>query len=332
METFFLDEGEQAVVVDGLKALDDSGSPQAKFIQDAFERLGRAADLVRSCPSIQRSFRGRKEVSSETLVELLCRLPDYDLDLHVPTKAILGQAYLIAKINFFKGLGYALGEVGASGELLDRADFEAGQSIYTKLAEELFLSIVTDPHGKHAVKSRAARSLFDIWESRLSAEIDDFAPVLESVWIARNNMRPVLGTLRGTHELLRMLASTQDHRFLDHFTMEEATDEEVQAFEEFLFGISHEEIHKLRAHLELETKGAVSPEDARGILGRSKESWAPSGGPQALYTSYKKRKVKANYRVLTDSPGPRKTAEEYVMTAFIERESLESQKIKLQRP
>ncbi len=328
METIFLDEGEQAVVVDGLKVLDTSGSPQAQFIKDAFDRLGAAADLVRSCPSIQRSFRGRKEVSSETLVELLCRLPDYDLDLHVPTKAILGQAYLIAKINFFKGLGYALEGVGASGELLERADFEAGQTIYTKLAEELFLSIVTDPHGKQAVKVRAARSLFQIWENRLSAEIDDFAPVLESVWIARNNMRPVLGTLKGTHELLRMLASTQDHRFLDHFTMEEVPYEEVQAFEEFLFGISHEEIQKLRAHLDTQAS-AVSPEDARGILGRSKESWAPSGGPQALYTSYKKRKVKANYRVLTESPGPKKTAEEYVMTSFLEREGLESQKLKL---
>src|ERR1051326_3435269 len=105
-------------------------------------------------------------------------------------------------------------------------------------------------------------------------------------------MRPVLGTLKGSHELLRMFASTQDHRFLDHFTMDEVPEEEVQAFEEFLFGISHEEIQKLRAHLETAASSAVSPEDARGILGRNKESWAPVGGPQALYSSYKKRKGK----------------------------------------
>jgi hypothetical protein len=331
LELFFLDEGEEAVVLEGLKVLGRAGSPQAPFIEDALARLGRAADLVRSCPSIQRSFRGRKDVSSETLIELLCRLPDYDLDLHVPTKAVLGQAYLVAKINFFKGLGYALEGAGASGDLLDRVDVEAGQSIYTKLGEELFLSIVTDPHGSKAVKVRAARALFEIWENRLSAEIDDFAPVLESVWVARNQMRPVLGTLRGTHELLRMLASTQDHRFLDHFTENDVSDEEVQAFEEFLFGISHEEIQKLRAHLEEKAAAAVSQEDARGILGRNKESWVPVGGPQALYSSYKKRKVKSNYRVLTNIDGPKKTAEEYVMTSFLEKESAESQKIKLGR-
>ena len=43
----------------------------------------------------------------------------------------------------------------------------------------------------------------------------------------------------------------------------------------------------------------------------------PAGGPQALYTSYKKRKIKAHYRSLTGAPGPRKTAEEFVMTAFL---------------
>ena len=41
------------------------------------------------------------------------------------------------------------------------------------------------------------------------------------------------------------------------------------------------------------------------------------GGPQALYTSYKKRKIKAHYRSLTSAPGPRKTAEEFVMTAVL---------------
>jgi hypothetical protein len=254
------------------------------------------------------------------------------VDLHVPTKAVLGQAYLVTKINFFKGLGYALEEIVGPAELIEGANDEAGQSIYTKLAEEVFISIVTDPSGKQPVKVRAARALFDIWEDRLAAEIDDFAPVLESVWIARNRMRPVLGTLRGTHELLRMLASTPDHRFLDHFTMQEVPEEEVQAFEEFLFGISHEEIVKLREHLEDQCRGAVSAEDARDILGRSKESWAPIGGAQALYSSYKKRKVKANYRVITNAPGPKKTAEEYVMIAFLEREGTGSQGLETAGP
>lgn len=320
MELFFLDERERSVIGEATRVLAAAHHPQAQFVAEALARLGRAAELVRSCPSIQRSFHGRKSVSSETLVELLCRLPDYDLDLHLPTKAVLGQAYLVAKINFLKGLGYALETApGTSADLQERLAFEVGESIYTKLGEELFLSIVTDPGGAALVKTRAARALFDIWEDRLTAEIDDFAPVLESVWMARNRMRPVLGTLRGTHELLRMLAGSQDHRFLDHFTLEDVPHEELQAFEEFLFGLSHEEIQKLRAHLEAQSAATVSQDEARGILGRNKESWAPVGGPQALYTSYKKRKVKASYRELTGADGPKKTAEEYVMVSFLAR-------------
>jgi len=320
VDSFFFDASEKVTVQEALEALGMANSPQLEVIIGALDRLAKAADIVRTSPSVQRSFHGML-ASSESLVELLCRLPDYDLDLHIPTKAVLGQAYLIAKINFFKGLGYALESALCSPELIERVQHEAGQSIYTKLAEELFLSIVTDPHGQPKVKARAARALFDVWENRLTAEIDDFAPVLEGVWVARNRVRPVMGTLRGTHEFLRLLAGTSDHTFFDHFTTDHVAEEEVQAFEEFLFGISHEEIVKLRQHLEAQpTTGAISNEDARGILGRSKESWVPLGGPQDFYSSYKKRKVKANYRVLTGAPGPKKTAEEYVMIAFLEQD------------
>ena len=62
---------------------------------------------------------------------------DYDIDLHMPTKAVLGQAYLIAKINFMKALGYTLEALSAPRALQDGIESEVAQSIYTKLAEEL---------------------------------------------------------------------------------------------------------------------------------------------------------------------------------------------------
>ncbi|MGZ5970373.1 MAG: hypothetical protein ACXWP4_22035, partial [Polyangiales bacterium] len=107
-------------------------------------------------------------------------------------------------------------------------------------------------------------------------------------------------------------------RVLDYF-MEDVPDEQLQAFEEFLFGISHEEIQRLRQHLLEQSKSVVSPDDARRVLGRHKESWIPAGGPQSFYSSYKNRRVRAAYRLLTNTPGPKKTAEEYVMTAFLLR-------------
>ena len=62
-------------------------------------------------------------------------------------------------------------------------------------------------------------------------------------------------------------------------------------------------------------------DEARGLLGRARSSWMPErNGAQALYTSYKQRRVKAAYRALTGVRGPRKTAEEYVMIAFLRAE------------
>ena len=59
-------------------------------------------------------------------------------------------------------------------------------------------------------------------------------------------------------------------------------------------------------------------EGARALLGRTKLSWMPvNEGAQALYTSYKKRRVKALYRALTGADGPKRTAEEYVMMALL---------------
>ncbi len=318
-DCFFFDDAERTTVASALRAIAEINPDEVALLRANLARLASTAAVIRDSPPIASSLpvRGaRASFSSESLVDLLCRVPDYDFDLHIPTKAVLGQAFLVAKINFFKALNYALEAAGAS---IEEVENELGQSIYSKLAEELVISIVSDPAADPVAKRAAAHSLFRIWEERLTTEIDDFAPFLESVWRARDRVRPVLGTMRGTHELLSMIEQTRDARVLDYFTGDDVPAEQMHAFEEFLFGISHEEIERLRAHLADNAVSVVSDEDARCLLGRHKESWVPSGGPQAFYTSYKKRRVRAAYRALTGTAGPKKTAEEYVMTAFLLR-------------
>lgn len=315
---FFFDEAERALVAQALEQIESHDDREAAILRANLTRLAHTAVAIRDSPPIAASLPARgahAAFSSETLVDLLCRVPDYDFDLHIPTKAVLGQAYLVAKINFFKALAYALEAVGASR---DDIDYEIAQSIYSKLAEELFISIVSDAHAVPDAKRAAAQSLFRIWEQRLSVEIDDFAPFLESVWLARDRLRPVLGTMRGTHEMFRLMKDAKDARVLEYFT-EDVPLEQLQAFEEFLFGISHEEIERLREHLEEQSLAVVSHDEARRVLGRKTDSWLPTTGAQAVYSSYKKRRVRAAYRLLTQTPGPKKTAEEYVMTAFLLR-------------
>lgn len=313
---YFLDERERELVRSALPVIEASEPDEAELLRESLVRLSRAADLVTQSPPVIGPGRMRPS-SDASLIELLCAVPEWDLDLHLPTRVIFGHAYLVAKINFLKSVSYGLQAVQAPEELSERAESELGQSIYSKLAEELFISIVTDPKADRPVKVAAARSLLKVWEDRLHTEIDDFAPVLESVWSARNKIRPVIGTTLGTHEFFALLRESRDTRFLDYF-VGDVPEEQLQAFEEFLFGLSFEQLTALRENMQRDHQTTVSPEQARAAV---PPSWAPrSEGPQALYTSYKKRRVKAQYRALTASPGPRKTAEVFVMTAFLMRE------------
>jgi hypothetical protein len=317
---FFFDAAERRLIDQALAVLGDEHAKRRHVVEGMLARLKKAAELIRDSPSLSSSWDagGGSAFSSDTLTEQLCRAPDYDLDLHIPTKAVLGQAYLIAKINFLKALGYTVQAAAGSPELQVRIEREVAQSIYTKLAEELFVSIVTDASAPTRVKTGAARFLFRIWEERLLIEVDDFAPLLESAWEARSKLLPVLGTMLGTHEVFRLFKEARDKRFLDYFGGDDVEEEQLLAFEEFLFDLSYEEISRLRAHLAEEKRAVVTIEQARTLLGNA-AAWQPQrNAAQALYTSYKKRRVNAVFRTLTGASGPKKTAEEYVMIAFLQ--------------
>jgi len=318
---FFFDAKEAGYVEGALRHIGDASPEEGTILRAVLGRLERTAALVRDTPSMAASWRirGGRDFSGESLIQLLCRVPDYDLDLHIPTKAVLGQSYLVCKINFFKALLYALEPLNPPGELAHGLSLKLGQAIYSKLAEELFVSIVTDEDAAADVKVGAARFLARIWDERLVIAVDDFAPLLESVWRARSKLLPILGTMLGTYEVFQLFREACDHRFLDYFGSDDIEQEQLLAFEEFLFGLSHEEITKLRRHMHDEAKNVLTLDAARDLLGRTKVSWMPMNeGAQPLYTSYKKRRVKAHYRALTGAPGPKRTAEEYVMMAILQ--------------
>jgi hypothetical protein len=132
---------------------------------------------------------------------------------------------------------------------------------------------------------------------------------------------PLLGTLLGTYEVFQLFREACDPRFVDYFASDNLAVEQLLAFEEFLFGLSYEEIQKLRAYMRENGASVLSLEQARELLGRRRPSWIPRHeGAQAFYTSYKKRLVKAHYRALTGAEGPKRTAEEYVMMALLHAE------------
>lgn len=321
---FFFDVTESELVAETLDHVREHRPEHHTLLQGNLSRLSSLAVIIRDSASIATSWQSLRGASGsgEALIDLLRRVPDYDIELHIPTRAVLGQAYLVAKINFFKSLHYALIADSGPESLCARMEVELGQSIYSKMLEELFTSILTDRAAEHALKGRAAVFLFRIWDDRLLAEVDDVAPLLEAAWEARNKVRPVLGTMLGAHEIFRLFREARDDRFLEYYTgRDEVPPDEMASFEEFLFGLSHEDIGALRRHLSEQHLASLTPAEARAFLGPHHDAWASTlTGPQALYSDYRRRRMLAACRALNGAPGPKKVAEEYVLAAWLRRE------------
>jgi hypothetical protein len=317
---FALDERERGVVAETLRLLANGSPEQAALVDADLDRLTRLARLVDESPSITRAWPGRKRgrQTTETLLDLLCRVPEYDFELHIPTRAVLGQAWLVARINFLKSVSYAGASVDAPRDLGERARAAIDSAIYAKMIEELLISILTQSRGERVVQVGAGRRLFRIWESRLDGEADDYTPVLSAAWEARTKVPPAYGTMLGVREIFRLFQEARDDRFLDYFGREDRSEEEMAAFEEFLFGLSYEEVTRLRSRSRTATTGVVTRDDARDEVSSASGLWVFEGeGPQALYASYQRRRVKARYRSLTGVPGPKRAAEEYALAALL---------------
>ncbi len=261
----------------------------------------------------------------QTLIDHLCTIDGLSGDLALPLKATLSRTYLITKINFLRGFVKATSICSdahgarVSHELRE----ELAQSIYTLLAEELFLALLRKPDVTRRTKQRAADQLITVWDDAM-LEIDDFAPLLESAWHARNRINSAYGTLLGATETFRLVTEDCSPDVLEFFGREGMSADESAAFEEFLFNMTSEELATLRRAMQQQHVSAASPAWAAEILGRQIEEL--EHGPQheidpmALYRSYQRRQLAADFRMMSNAPGPRRTAEGYLMVYLLDQQ------------
>lgn len=319
------DDAESALVTRGLKALSRASTHDADALRGQLRQLIDLSNLVRASPSLREpdSFAG-KQRSEETLIEHLCENDGLSGELALPLKATLSRTFLIAKIQFLRGFvqacAYYSNRAGDElSELDSRLRDELAQSIYTQLAEELLLALLRKPDVRLATKRRAAEQLIQIWENA-QVEIDDFCPLLESAWRARNRVNADLGSLLGTSEYFRLVCEDCPSDFLSFFARDEVSLQQKQAFEEFLFDMTFEEVATLRTAMRNNNVEAISVEWAEQVLGRKieRERVEDRIDPIALYRSYFRRQLAADFRIVAGRPGPRRTAEAYMMIYLLD--------------
>ena len=296
---------------------------------------------------------GRRTRSHDSLIETLCRDDWLPHDFTIPTGATLGRAVVLARVNFFKSLRYCLepclddarAEANRSNRKLDRnADDRGDQTgaistlepllhelrdleengIFRKLTEELLAYVVANHRNSAVLRKAAACKLLNIWNDRDDEKADDFHTVLLSAWKARSRSNTIYGTLFGGNEVLSLIREECEPRFLSFFTREQVTPGQTQAFREFLFGLPHEELQLLQSHMSDHGLQVISRDQVHKILGREATYTPPMDSEptaEEIFASYYRRRIRAEYRALSGSGGPDKTAEGYIMEALLREEA-----------
>jgi hypothetical protein len=295
-----------------------------KALDTGITGLGHIAAAIRTYPSLrEKRLLGGKERSMQTLVDGLVRGGEHAFEWNLPTKAVLSRAFGIAKVNFLTSLRYVLEACQADEvpALLEGIAQGVEEAVYTRLAEELLGSLITSSASDPELKRLAAHRLVDLWEGRLSLTMDTLAPVLRSAWKARTRAVRVFGTLLGTAEILQMIFADCESCFVEFFSRREVTPEEQQAFEEFLFDIPFESLQKVRYRMLEDGLSVVDRSKVEAYVGLPPGALRPKvGDPKDLYVSFRHRRVRAQYRVATGAPGPRRTAEGYILEAILRDE------------
>lgn len=272
-------------------------------------------DLLARYPSpLEEQWLGGRRRGLDTLVEALCGSDRVAFTLRAPTQAVVGRALNLAQINFFRLLWHVCGDLEdpeKAARLREDAARRLRRSVYTQLVEEVLSDLVVDASLDRTLRARAVRNLALLWGHRLTWRVDEFLPVLEATWEARAHVHVVGGTLMGTSEMFQLLKEGGDTRFVELLATREQSEDEALAFREFLFGRSSEELERLTAKMASENLSSIE------LDSRLHDATRDAGS--IFYEFFQARFLQSNARRLAGLPGPKRTAEGYVVLGWLER-------------
>lgn len=311
-----LQNDEYGLATEVVAALRGSGDQDgtATVIQEQLELLGQFGGLLSRYPSpLEEQHLGKRRRGLQSLVETLISTDHATFAFRAPTQALVGRALTMARINFFRLLWHVcdgLADAGRAAVLREVAARKLRAGVYCRLVEEVLATLVTDQVVSRRLRVRAALHLAQIWGRRLTWRVDGFFPLLEATWEARQRVRVVGGSLLGTSELFQLLCGGGDADFVELLTGRDHAEQEVLAFREFLFGASSEELEQLAERMAREGLSSIELDSRLGTV---------QDAGSILYEFFQARFVQAGARRVARLPGPRHTAEGYVLLAWLDR-------------
>lgn len=278
---------------------------------------GRIADLTKLAEAVERfpSLLARHDLpggirTPDMLIDSLIKHQSKgDSTLQLPSKAILGKGYMVAKIHTFSSISKISEQIEAPFALTNALQLETITMMFSLLAEDVYIDLINDGTLPLEFRREWGLSLLLLWDHRNAQTVESVAPVLQQVWAARRRLAPAFGTMMGTSELI-MMSMQMDEQWISFIKSKLPIPEVTQAMEEFLFGISTEQISTLKNILRERGIASINRDEVSSFLGEHVKADAGLDY-RDFYSLYTVRRDNARTRDRMKLPGPKKTLEDY---------------------
>jgi len=291
------------------------------IVHERFRRLRNLGAAVFDYPSIKETKYVRDILIDEHhLTESLIAFSSSSHLLRIPSKIASLRSFLIAKFHAFSLISNL---VAKNKEFHIRARDISFSVVFTLMAEEVYFSCLEDPAFSSTTKNRLADDLILLWDSGTDQRSIHHLMALSSLWTARDSSPPIFGTMDGNMELLRISMDMETYTEWEDFLKEESTNDETRwALEEFLFGLTYEEILQVRNRLKRYGVSAVNYNEVRTYLDtKPVYSIVNEEDPMAIYDFFVERRDTCLLRKKVFAPGPMHTLEEIYLKYRIILES-----------
>ena len=313
---------EEEILIDKCEDWLSENKPQDHIlVHERFRRLRNLGNAVFDYPSIKETKFVRDILFNENhLTESLLFFSESNHMLRTPTKVVALRSFLIAKFHAFALLERL---VESYDELYKQIKNITFSVVFTLMAENVYFSCLEDSAFSENTKARLANDLINLWDSGTDPRSIKHLMALSSLWTARDSAPPSFGTMDGNTELLRISIDMGDDTEWEDFLKEESTNDKTRwALEEFLFGLSYEEILQVRSRLRRYGVTSVSHEEVRSYLdSKPIYSAVNDHDPRAIYDFFIERRDACTLRKKVSAPGPLHTLEEIYLKYRIILES-----------
>ncbi len=302
-----------------LVSMRKADAERVDIITERMDDLEHLAAAVARFPSLleRHDLAGGIRTPQSLIDSLIDHQDEGDTTLQLPSKAILGKGFLVAKIHTFSSLSKQSKRIDAPDWLTQDLQMETVTMMFSLLAEDVYLNLIRDDSQPIEFRRQWALSLLLLWEYRNDQTIANVAPVLQSVWTARRRLAPAFGTMMGTSELL-LISIQMDEQWIQFIKQKLGDNGVSQAMEEFLFGISFEQIRELRSILKTKGIPAIGRDEVSNFLGEHVKADAGLDY-RDFYSQYTVRRDNARARERMKLPGPHKTLEDYFIQYVTEQ-------------